>query len=53
MCRKMHEAAENPYQHWLPDFQKTAPLTQSLIGVLQRSKLDAQDYKRHMEDKYL
>ena len=30
-----------------------APITSSLIGVLQESKLDQKDYKKHLEEKYL
>jgi hypothetical protein len=32
---------------------KFAPITSSLIGVLQESKLDQNDYKKHLEEKYL
>ena len=32
---------------------KNAPITQSLIGILEESALDESDYKRHLEDKYL
>jgi len=31
----------------------TAPVTQSLIGVLDASNVDATDYKKHLEEKYL
>jgi hypothetical protein len=30
-----------------------SPITQSFIGVLAGSNLDEQDYKKHLEDKYL
>jgi len=32
---------------------ETAPITQSLIGVLDASNLDEEDYKKHLEEKYL
>lgn len=32
---------------------KTAPVTQSLRGVLQGQKIDETDYRQHLEDKYL
>jgi len=32
---------------------ENAPITQSLIGVLNPSELDEEDYKKHLEDKYL
>lgn len=32
---------------------QAAPLTRSLIGILQPSQLDEADYKRHLERKYL
>lgn len=31
----------------------TAPITQSLIGVLDASNFDETDYKKHLEEKYL
>lgn len=31
----------------------TAPITQSLRGLLRESKLDEKDYKKHLEEKYL
>jgi len=31
----------------------TTPITQSLIGVLDASNVDATDYKKHLEEKYL
>ena len=31
----------------------TSPITQSLIGVLESSKFDEKDYKKHLEEKYL
>jgi len=31
----------------------TPPITQSLIGVLKPENLDVNDYKQHLEDKYL
>lgn len=31
----------------------TAPITQSLIGIIELSKLDENDYKKHLEEKYL
>lgn len=30
-----------------------APITSSLIGVLESSDLDEDDYKKHLEEKYL
>lgn len=30
-----------------------APITQSLIGILQSSNLHQEDYKKHLEAKYL
>lgn len=30
-----------------------APLTRSLVGILQPAQLDEADYKRHLEEKYL
>jgi len=33
--------------------EKTPPITRSLIGVLESSDIDEDDYKRHLEDKYL
>jgi hypothetical protein len=32
---------------------KIAPITSSLIGVLESSGLDKSDYKKHLEEKYL
>ena len=32
---------------------ENAPITQSLIGVLNASEFDEEDYKKHLEDKYL
>ena len=32
---------------------KAAPITQSLIGILEPNAVDEQDYKKHLEDKYL
>ena len=32
---------------------ENAPITQSLIGVLSASDVDEEDYKKHLEDKYL
>lgn len=32
---------------------ENAPITQSLIGVLSTSEVDEEDYKKHLEDKYL
>lgn len=32
---------------------KTPPITQSLIGVLESHQIDEDDYKRHLEEKYL
>lgn len=29
------------------------PVTQSLIGILQNSPVDTDDYKQHLQDKYL
>ena len=31
----------------------TAPITKSLIGVLDTSNIDEKDYKKYLEDKYL
>ena len=31
----------------------TAPVTQSLLGVLKESGLDRESYKKHLEEKYL
>ena len=31
---------------------KSAPITQSLIGILENSAIDESDYSRHLEDKY-
>ena len=33
--------------------QETAPVTRSLVGVLESSDLDADDYKKHLQEKYL
>jgi hypothetical protein len=33
--------------------KKTAPITQSLTGILKQSKLDEKDYKKYLEEKYL
>ena len=33
--------------------QKIAPITSSLIGVLDSSDSDINDYKKHLEEKYL
>lgn len=35
------------------DKQKIAPITCSLIGVLESSSSDKSDYKKHLEEKYL
>ena len=32
---------------------QTPPITQSLIGVLESHQVDEDDYKRHLEEKYL
>ena len=32
---------------------ENAPITQSLIGVLSAPDVDEEDYKKHLEDKYL
>jgi len=32
---------------------KIAPITQSLIGALKEGKLNEEDYKKHLEEKYL
>jgi len=32
---------------------ENAPISQSLIGVLNASEFDEEDYKKHLEDKYL
>ena len=31
----------------------TSPITESLIGVLEASKVDEKNYKKHLEEKYL
>ena len=33
--------------------QKLAPITHSLVGILKDSNLDEEDYKKHLEEKYL
>ena len=33
--------------------QNDAPITQSLRGILKNSGLDEDDYKKHLEEKYL
>ncbi|MEE9304380.1 MAG: DUF6364 family protein [Thiotrichaceae bacterium] len=33
--------------------QKIAPITSSLIGVIGSNDLDKDDYKKHLEEKYL
>lgn len=35
------------------DKKSTAPVTQSLVGVLKDSGLDQESYKKHLEEKYL
>ena len=32
--------------------QETAPVTRSLIGILESSQLDTGDYKKHLEEKF-
>ncbi len=32
---------------------ETPPITQSLIGIMEPSNVDIDDYKRHLEEKYL
>lgn len=32
--------------------QETAPITRSLIGILESSQFDIGDYKKHLEEKY-
>ncbi len=32
---------------------ETPPITRSLIGVLESSQIEEDDYKRHLEEKYL
>lgn len=32
--------------------KETAPVTRSLIGVLESSQFDTDDYKKHLEEKY-
>ncbi|MEN8179577.1 MAG: DUF6364 family protein [Pseudomonadota bacterium] len=32
---------------------ETPPITRSLIGVLESSHIEEDDYKRHLEEKYL
>ncbi|MBL3591848.1 MAG: antitoxin [gamma proteobacterium endosymbiont of Lamellibrachia anaximandri] len=32
---------------------ETPPVTQSLIGIMESSDVDIDDYKRHLEEKYL
>lgn len=36
-----------------PDEQKLAPITESLVGILKDKNLDEEDYKKHLEEKYL
>jgi len=31
----------------------TPPITQSLIGILESGAIDENDYKKHLEEKYL
>ncbi len=33
--------------------KETPPITQSLIGIMESSNIDIDDYKRHLEEKYL
>ncbi len=33
--------------------KKISPVTRSLIGVLEQSHLDKNDYQKHLEEKYL
>ncbi len=33
--------------------QAISPVTKSLIGILESSNIDKQDYKKHLEEKYL
>lgn len=35
------------------DKNQLAPITSSLLGVLHESKSDEEDYKKHLEEKYL
>jgi len=32
---------------------ESSPITRSLIGALDASKIDEKDYKKHLEEKYL
>lgn len=36
-----------------PHPKTTTPITHALRGVLKQSRLNKQDYKKHLEDKYL
>lgn len=36
-----------------PKNHKTAPITQSLIGIVKNDNVDEKDYKKHLEEKYL
>lgn len=36
-----------------PSNEKVAPMTQSLIGILENNQVSEEDYKRHLEEKYL
>ena len=54
--RTFNEKSDKPtitHKELSANLQKTAPLTQSLVGTLQGTQLDEQDYKKHVEDKYL
>ena len=44
------------YENALKNEQKPGkhlPITQSLIGILKDCDIDEEDYKRHLEEKYL
>lgn len=36
-----------------PEKQALSPATQSLLGIMKGNPVDEDDYKRHLEDKYL
>ncbi|SEH04381.1 DUF6364 family protein [Candidatus Venteria ishoeyi] len=43
------------FQHLSQETEQSvsAPITRSLIGILKSSDVDDNDYKKHLEDKYL
>ena len=36
-----------------PEKKSLAPATQSLLGIMKGTSIDEDDYKQHLEDKYL